>query len=278
MTATIVACARGAAGVDPFAARLVPPRVAALARPRRRLWTAPIPLVDLIRVRTLAIDDAVASAARDGIRQVVTLGAGLCARAWRLADLDESTVYEVDHPATQHYKRRRLDGLIPKARGLRFVSVDFEKDDLLHSLEATGHDANAPTTWVWEGVTPYLTPAAIAGTLGIVREQSAAGSVLVMTYYAPGRATLEWRLGTHFLHWSKWLFAAIGEPLHGLMSVTAAHDLLATHGFAVKSDDTNRELARRRFRGGHGLDWTERFVGERIAVATMQAAPRSSTG
>jgi methyltransferase (TIGR00027 family) len=225
-----------------------------------------------MRVRTLTIDDAVASATRDGVRQVVTLGAGLCARAWRLADLEESTVYEVDHPATQHYKRTRLDGLIPKAQGLRFVSVDFEKDDLLHSLEATGHDASARTTWVWEGVTPYLTPAAIAGTLGIIREQSAPGSVLVMTYYAPGRAALERWFGIDFLHWSKRLFAAIGEPLHGLMSVTAAHELLATHGFAVTSDDTNRDLARRRFRGGSGLGWTERFVGERIVVATRGAS------
>jgi methyltransferase (TIGR00027 family) len=106
-----------------------------------------------MRVRTLAIDEAVLAAARDGIRQLVVLGADLCARAWRMEGLADTKVYEVDYPATQDYKRTRLGDLAPKARGVKFVGVDFETDDLKRALEAAGHERAAPTTWIWEGVT-----------------------------------------------------------------------------------------------------------------------------
>src|SRR5690606_25810776 len=143
------------------------------------------PLVDLMRARTVAIDEAIEDGVSRGSVQLVVLGAGLCARAWRMRSLADTIVFEVDHPATQSYKRARVDALEPKAREVRFVGVDFERDDLGAALEKAGHDASARTTWVWEGVTPYLTPAAIASTLDAVRARSAEGSTLVMTYGTP---------------------------------------------------------------------------------------------
>lgn len=263
ITANIVACARGAGGVDPFAERLLPSAFSRWAR-SDGWWTRLVPLVDFLRIRTLTIDAAVETAVRDGSRQLVVLGAGLCARPWRLPDLVGSVVFEVDHPATQKYKRRRLRGLEPQAREVRFVSVDFERDDLTHALADGGQDASAQTTWVWEGVTPYLTPAAIATTLDVIRDRSREGSVLAMTYYTPGPSS------GYLLRWSGHMLAALGEPLHGLMSVLAMHELLEAKGFSVTSDVTNRELFERRHGRRSILGVTERVIAERIVVATRR--------
>lgn len=103
--------------------------------------------------RTVAIDEAIVAAAAP---QLVILGAGLDGRAWRLPALAEATVFEVDHPDTQRDKRARIAALAPAARDIRFVAVDFTRDDLGRALEQAGHDPARPTTWLWEGVVMYL--------------------------------------------------------------------------------------------------------------------------
>ncbi|WP_431934332.1 class I SAM-dependent methyltransferase [Micromonospora sp. RP3T] len=90
---------------------------------------------ELMAPRTVAVDDAVRE--RPG-PQVVILGAGLDGRAWRMPELAGAAVFEVDQPASQRDKRDRT-GALPDA------------------LAAAGHRADMPTTWVWQGVVPYLT-------------------------------------------------------------------------------------------------------------------------
>ena len=129
--------------------------------------------------RTVAIDDAV----RDhGARQVVVLGAGLDARAWRMPELARATVFEVDHPASQRDKQRRLGDLAPTAGQVVPVAVDLEHDPLAPALEATGFDPTLQTTWVWEGVVPYLTSDAVTETVRHLAGLSAPGSILIVNY------------------------------------------------------------------------------------------------
>jgi len=262
ITASLVAAARAAAGVDPFATRLVPHPFALLARVGRGRWSPMAPLVALMRVRTLAIDAPVQEAARRGVSQLVILGAGLCARAWRLDELRDSTVYEVDHPATQRHKRSRLEGLVPKARDVRFVPVDFERDDLQRALDQSGHDTGAPTTWIWEGVTPYLTREAIASTLAAVRARSAEGSTIALTYYPPSRRHTEPLLRT-----TAFAVRLLGEPFRALLDTGAMHDLLARSGFELKDDASYVELAERL-----GLPATWSAIDERVLVAAAARA------
>ena len=75
--------------------------------------------------RTVAIDEAVRDAASP---QVVILGAGLDGRAWRMSELADVTVFEVDHPDSQREKRARAAPLKQAARDVRFVPVDFTRD------------------------------------------------------------------------------------------------------------------------------------------------------
>ncbi|MDU0312437.1 class I SAM-dependent methyltransferase [Phycicoccus sp. M110.8] len=124
------------------------------------------------------------AAVEGGTGQVVILGAGLDARAWRMPELASSTVWEVDHPASQEDMRRRVGGRPPVAARLEWVAVDLADQPLAPALEAAGFDRREPSTWVWEGVVPYLTRQQVERTLRQVGELAAPGSRLVVNYQA----------------------------------------------------------------------------------------------
>ncbi len=242
LTATIVACARAAADVDPIAERLVPrPLGRAMRRLRgsRIVRMASLGLVTHLEHRTLRIDEVVE---HERPTQLVVLGAGLDARAWRMEALAGAAVFEVDHPATQATKRARIGDAGPRAREVRFVGVDFERDDLGERLGASGHDARALTTWIWEGVTPYLTLEAIGATLDVVAARSAAGSVLVMTYvtHELGGVPPALRVAVGPA------FRILGEPLRGLLAPEEAAALVEARGMVVEDDEDVAERAARR--------------------------------
>lgn len=248
MTAAAVSAARGVAGVDDVASALLPsPFGAALGVVEqltawapwvtRVLNVASLGLVDHQELRTAAIDEALALALHDGVDQVVLLGAGLDARAWRVAGLRSAVVFEVDHPSTQAYKRARIEERPPLAKEVRYVAVDFERDSLDEALERAGHDATRRTMWIWEGVTPYLDRDAIRATLAVVGARSASDSRLAVTYATP-RAT----------PFSPWLmkgglrmFAVIGEPIRGTLEPSEMDAELGAVGFHVTSDRPPRQ-------------------------------------
>jgi methyltransferase (TIGR00027 family) len=121
-----------------------------------------------IAVRTRFAEDALANAvARHGVRQLVVLGAGLDTCAYRAAWGEDLRIFEVDHPATQAWKRRRLaEAGIPEPRALAFAPIDFERETLADGLTAAGFDPAQQTFFTWLGVVPYLTEQAVFSTLG----------------------------------------------------------------------------------------------------------------
>jgi methyltransferase (TIGR00027 family) len=132
--------------------------------------------------RTRLIDDAMAAALDKGVEQVVILGAGFDSRAYRMARLAAIDVFEIDHPDTQAVKRRVLERLfsaLPKH--VRFVPVDFKRDDLGSAIRSARYRESARTFILWEGVTNYLTEAAVDSTLRWCSRASP-GSCLLFTY------------------------------------------------------------------------------------------------
>jgi methyltransferase (TIGR00027 family) len=181
--------------------------------------------------RTMAIDDAVREAAS---RQVVILGAGLDGRAWRMPELTDVVVFEVDHPDSQRDKRARVGAQTQTAREVRFVPVDFVRDDLDTALSDAGHDPRVPTTWIWEGVVMYLERRAIEATLDVVQRRSAPASRLVVLYHHPGFML---RIVGPVVRW-------LGEPLRSSFRPEAMRALLAKHRFAVVRDQSLPEIGR----------------------------------
>lgn len=110
--------------------------------------------IDYQAVRTHYFDEYFASAANDGIRQVVILAAGLDSRAYRLDWPAGTTVYEVDQPQVLEYKTGILESHVPTANR-RPVAVDL-RDDWPAALAAAGFDRGQPTAWLAEGLLPYL--------------------------------------------------------------------------------------------------------------------------
>ncbi len=127
------------------------------------------PLASIGRLFTAArsriAEDAISKAVERGVVQVVILGAGLDTFAFRNPHGARIRIFEVDHPATQAWKRQRLAAaeLAPPS-WLTFVPVDFERDDLQQQISSAGFQPSA-AFFTWLGVVPYLTQDAIANTL-----------------------------------------------------------------------------------------------------------------
>jgi methyltransferase (TIGR00027 family) len=132
--------------------------------------------------RTRFIDDALRAALGDGVEQVVILGAGFDCRAYRISGIERTRVFEVDHPDTLAEKRRRLRQVLPSAPPhVRLVATDFNHRQLEELMANGGYDPARRTFFIWEGVTNYLTAAAVDVTFRWFAT-AARGSRVVFTY------------------------------------------------------------------------------------------------
>lgn len=132
--------------------------------------------------RTRRIDDAVRDATRRGLRALVILGAGLDTRPYRLNELSEIKVVEVDLPAVQEFKKAHLSrrfGALP--RHVRFVPMDLNIERLDTALERAGLNPSEPAIFVWEGVSQYLQPNSVDSILRTIARRPE-GTVLAFTY------------------------------------------------------------------------------------------------
>ncbi len=136
-------------------------------------------------MRTRFAEDSLAAAVERGVRQVVVLGAGLDTFAYRTPLGGRVRIFEVDHRATQAWKRHRLaSASIPVPEWLTFAPVDFEREALPGGLAAAGFDPAQQTFFTWLGVVPYLTKEAIWSTLGFVASLPG-GAHVVFDYSDP---------------------------------------------------------------------------------------------
>ena len=121
-------------------------------------------------LRSRYADDRFDAAVRRGVRQCVVLGAGLDTFAYRNQYPERMLrVFEIDHPATQGWKRARLGETgIALPPSLTFAPVDFEREPLADGLVRAGFRREHPAFFSWLGVTMYLSDAAVMGTLRLV--------------------------------------------------------------------------------------------------------------
>jgi methyltransferase (TIGR00027 family) len=138
-----------------------------------------------IAARTRFAEDSLAAAVQQDARQLVVLGAGLDTYAYRSPFGDRLRVFEVDHPATQAWKRERLaDAAIPIPPSLTFAPVDFERQTLTEGLAAAGFNPAQQTFFTWLGVVPYLTEDAMWSTLAFIASLPS-GADVVFDYSDP---------------------------------------------------------------------------------------------
>lgn len=130
--------------------------------------------------RSRYAENRLAQGVRRGIGQYVMLGAGLDSFAGRRDLAAQLRVFEVDHPATQEYKRR----VLPAAANVVYVPVDFGRDSFGEGLRRARFDADAPAFASWLGVAMYLDNDAIDVTLAVIGG-FAPGSEIIIDYMLP---------------------------------------------------------------------------------------------
>jgi methyltransferase (TIGR00027 family) len=187
----------------------------------------------VVAARTVALDDALAESLAP---QVVILGAGLDGRAWRLPALAGRFVCEVDQPRSQRDKIDRAAAL-PADRAPHFVPAELGRDRLADGLAAAGHQADVPTTWVCEGVVPYLTGDQVAATVAEVAACSAPGSRLIVNYQAPSRLGDLYRKLIAVVAATRKSNPWATEPWRSAWTPQSMAALLGKNGFTVRRDD-----------------------------------------
>jgi len=224
---------------DPLAVRILgeSPRdleAEALANPSQRGMRLHI------AARTRFAESAVAAAVKRGVRQLVVLGAGLDTFAYRNPH-PGLRVFEVDHPATQGWKRQRLaEADISTPESLAFAPVDFERVSLAEGLEVAGFDAAQPAIFTWMGVVPYLTEPAVFATLGFIAGL-ANGSEVVFTYSDPPQAMPPKVAAAHRRRAAR--VAGLGEPWLTFFTPQTLHPRLRALGFGQIEDLGPTEVA-----------------------------------
>jgi methyltransferase (TIGR00027 family) len=222
-----------------FANTRLPQRLAN-TRLGRRLALAPGlgTWIMYMQVRTRVLDDIVRAfinAHPNG--QLVLLGAGYDCRALRLRSLAGVPVFEIDHPATQGRKQRVL-AKIGAASPAHYVTWDFETrplSELGDAMVEAGFARDRPALTIWEGVTMYLTQAAIDASLRAIHGWSAPGSQLAMTYFERTRIESP----SPMMRLVRGAVRGIGEPFIWGWNRDEVPPYLAERGFAVQN---NRSL------------------------------------
>jgi methyltransferase (TIGR00027 family) len=221
--------------------------------------------------RTRLIDDAITAALADDIEQLVILGAGFDSRAYRLPNVDRISVFEVDHPDTLARKRAvlgRMFAVMP--RHVRFVPYDFNRHDLPSVMAAAGYRESARSFLLWEGVTNYLTEAAVDTTLRWCA-RAAPGSRLLFTYVHRDVLTRpEVFLGTQNLFAS---LARMGEQLTFGLDPDELPRFLAQRGLSLESDIGAAEYRQRYFHDAARTMRGHEFY--RVALARVGGAAES---
>jgi methyltransferase (TIGR00027 family) len=175
---------------DPYARQFVHPFLYKFVRFFDRIGYSEIKgpgVMGFLAVRERHIDEYLKSCLEYGLQQLVILGAGFDARAYRFEELKRGVkVFEVDHPASQATKLEKLEQIFGgRPAHVVYVPVDFNNQSLDQRLFESGYDENLKTLFIWQGVTQYLTPQAVDSTLAFIADHSEPGSAVIFDYMYP---------------------------------------------------------------------------------------------
>ena len=235
---------------DPFALPILGPGGEAELRAVLAQYQLPFPrgMRAAMVLRSRYADDRFYAATRRGVRQYVVLGAGLDTFAYRNQYPDHMLqVFEIDHPATQAWKRARLREMhIPVPVSLRFAPVDFERQSLAEELSRAGFRRDRPAFFSWLGVSMYLTEGAVMATLRFVASL-APGSEIVFDFTVP--ASSRSPAGQAARAAAAAYVAKLGEPWITFFEPPALIERLQKSGFGQTEFLAPAEANRRYFAG-----------------------------
>jgi methyltransferase (TIGR00027 family) len=196
----------------------------------------------ILAVRSRIAEDELAAAVTRGVRQYVVLGAGLDTFAYRNPH-SGVRVFEVDHPATQAWKRKILGlAAIPEPDSVTYVPLNFERQTAMAGLIAAGFDASTPAFFAWLGVTMYLPEETVFAVLRAIAALPPASGVVFDYAIAKNEMTLLGRMAVAAVNQR---LKQIGEPWVTFFSPGALAEHLNALGFQrirnLGSEELNAE-------------------------------------
>lgn len=148
-----------------------------------------------VNARTKHMDEILEAAGKDGVTQVVNLGAGYDSRAYRYHQaMPNVRFFEIELPWMVTEKKRRVKAILGEIPDyVTYVPIDFNIQNIPDELAKAGYDPNLKTLFIWEGVTYYISAEAVEATLQFIRDKSAPGSSVVFDYMSLGAIRGNWK-------------------------------------------------------------------------------------
>jgi methyltransferase (TIGR00027 family) len=217
--------------------------------------------------RARVIEDLVQEQLQKGVGQYVILGAGLDTFTQRRPELaSKLRVFEIDMPATQEWKRKRLLELgfgIPK--NLHLVPANFEAgESWREKLIENGFSSNQPAVLASTGVSMYLTKEANMATLREITSL-AKGSIFAMTFMLPLDLIPEPERAEHEFVYER--AKAAGTPFISFFRPAEILKMAREAGFSEARHVSGNDIKRKYFAGRP--DGLEPSTGEEFLIATV---------
>ncbi len=210
--------------------------------PKLNKYISPIPLSRIAFAERELADFA----EKNGKCQYVICGAGMDTFSFRNENPD-IRVFELDHPDTQRYKLERIRQLewnIPE--NVRYVPIDFSKDDMTQELKKSGFAADVPAFFAILGVTYYLTLPVFEQTIEKIGNISAAGNKVVFDF--PDETTFS-ENSAERVQRLRQITAKLGEPMQHGFSISEIESALRRHGFRTAAHETPQTIQQHFFEG-----------------------------
>jgi methyltransferase (TIGR00027 family) len=218
--------------VDPFTYLVLPDECrTAIHKARRNTPEATLAKARASLVwRSRTTEDALERALGEGVRQYAIMGAGFDSFAWRRGDLlPDLRVFEIDHPASQRWKREAIAEMgIAEPDGLHFVPADLGTMSVRDALSESAWDLDRPGFFSWIAVTMYLTADAVAATL---RDVAGLGPGTTISFSYMRHAHLLDAGDQHLHEVTRWVSERVGEPHDSYYSPAEIEQVARDAGF-----------------------------------------------
>jgi methyltransferase (TIGR00027 family) len=180
---------------DPYALQLTSPTLRRACQNRfigwllRRQYISESlrPITAQVVARARYAEEKLAQAVSKGISQYIIIGAGFDSFCLRRPDFSAGLqIYEIDHPATQQIKQKRLMAILDfSPKGVEFLAADLEKGTIAEALSASSFLKDERAFFSWLGTVPYLSEETVFKVLQGLAAFAARGSEIVFDYLIP---------------------------------------------------------------------------------------------
>jgi methyltransferase (TIGR00027 family) len=240
---------------DPYALQLTSPALRRVCQNRFFGWLLSRksiseslrPITAQVVSRAKYAEEKLEQAVSKGISQYVIISAGFDSFCLRRPDFSAGLqIYEIDHPATQQVKQKRLREILDSSsKGVEFLAVDLEKQTIADALSDSSFLKDERAFFSWLGTVPYLSEDAVFNVLRDLASFAARGSEIVFDYSIPTYmwAQEERQALVRILR----IIGRRGEPVKSFFEPDAFSDEVSRLGYRIFENTSPTELNKRYF-------------------------------